>query len=126
MGHDAARRGGLLADGLGLGKTIQAILTILAHGSMSWNCATTLIGVPKSLFNQWKSEVIRDVKLGWRFGPLHQHCTFKRYYKESRRPYFRNLACYSVVLTTYGTVAEQMKRREAWEFKVRAHPDAEH
>ena len=123
--NNDVRKGGILADEMGLGKTIQAISTILAHGSMNWNRATTLIVVPKSLFNQWKSEIITDVKLGQRCGPLHQQFTFKRFYKETRRPDFRILACYSVVLTTYGTIADQLKRREAWESKLLAHPDAE-
>ena len=113
MENNEVRSGGLLADGMGLWKTIQAISTILAHGTMNWNCATTLIIVPKSLFNQWKSMIIRDVKLGRRFGPLQQKFTFRRFYKEARRLAFRNLACYSVVPTTYGILADQLKRREA-------------
>ena len=122
--NDPNRMGGLLADEMGLGKTIQAISTILAHGSTNWNCATTLVVVPKSLFNQWKCEILTDVQLWRRFGPLQQKFSFRRFYRESARPTFLTLGAYSVVLTTYGTVADQLKRREIWEQKLRDHPDA--
>ena len=56
LDHEIGRphKGGILADEMGLGKTIQIISTIIAHPKKK-----TLIIVPASLINQWKSELTK-------------------------------------------------------------------
>ena len=49
---DSGPKGGFLSDEMGLGKTIQLIATILGNPK-----SKTLIVVPKSIVNQWASEI---------------------------------------------------------------------
>ena len=49
--------GGILADSMGLGKTIQATATMVANPSQDMNCKTTLIVAPLALLEQWKLEI---------------------------------------------------------------------
>lgn len=50
-------RGGILADSMGLGKTIQATATIVANPPTDPRCKTTLIVAPLALLEQWKLEI---------------------------------------------------------------------
>lgn len=50
-------RGGILADSMGLGKTIQATATMVANPSTDPRCKTTLIVAPLALLEQWKLEI---------------------------------------------------------------------
>lgn len=49
--------GGILADSMGLGKTIQATATMVANPSQDMSCKTTLIVAPLALLEQWKLEI---------------------------------------------------------------------
>jgi SNF2 family DNA or RNA helicase len=49
--------GGILADSMGLGKTIQTIATMIANPSTDPTCKTTLIIAPLALLEQWKLEI---------------------------------------------------------------------
>ncbi len=54
-------QGGILADGMGLGKTIEVLACIVGNppseAEKSRGRSTTLIVVPANLMNQWKEEV---------------------------------------------------------------------
>lgn len=49
--------GGILADSMGLGKTIQATATMVANPSDDPRCKTTLIVAPLALLDQWSKEI---------------------------------------------------------------------
>lgn len=84
--------GGILADEMGLGKTVQTIAFIVSElGKMS------LIIVPTSLLYNWKAEINK-------FAPILKvgiaHGTSFRY---------ENLHEYDVLLTTYGTLRNNIE-----------------
>ena len=54
----------LLADEVGLGKTIEACLIIREHVLQDESAANVLIGVPNSLAAQWRSELVSRFYLG--------------------------------------------------------------
>jgi SNF2 family DNA or RNA helicase len=90
--------GGILADEMGMGKTIQAIGLILARRSSTPN---TLIVCPLSTLAQWEHELLRftkdvqDLKIHRFYGPgkiLH-----------------KGLRKYDVVLTTYEVMKSNLK-----------------
>ncbi|KAI2464098.1 SNF2 family N-terminal domain-containing protein [Annulohypoxylon bovei var. microspora] len=101
---DPNKRGGLLADTMGLGKTIQALALILAHKSTDLAHKTTLIVAPLSLLKQWEREIQTKVKPAYKLTTLLYHGTDKR------KVSIAKLLTYDVVLTTYGTIA--------WEYKA--------
>ncbi|KAJ9104320.1 hypothetical protein QFC19_003960 [Naganishia cerealis] len=95
--------GGILADSMGLGKTIQAIATIVANPSEDPSCKTTLIVAPVALLEQWKLEIENKT-----YGQLDVyifHGTNKNISK-------KKLKKYDVVITTYGTLVQQFPAPE--------------
>ena len=84
---DGGVRGGILADDMGMGKTLQVL------GTMVMNPVPTLIVVPTMLVDQW-AEIFRTY-LG--HNPLVYHGQKKRVVTEEE---FSNAP---VVITTYGT-----------------------
>lgn len=81
----ASTKGGILADSMGIGKTIQVIATILGNPGKK-----TLIVVPKSIVNQWKTEIEK-------FGPS---LTVNVFDGPNRTmvPSDVTIACYSVLV----------------------------
>ena len=110
--------GGLLADMMGLGKTIE-ILALLASTkqeaqhfqahrvqdintqSRHFLCQTraTLLVVPLSTVQNWESQIREHVKPG----TFHSHI----YHGPNRATTAYELTKYDVVITTYGTVASE-------------------
>ncbi|KAI1453390.1 SNF2 family N-terminal domain-containing protein [Annulohypoxylon moriforme] len=102
--NDPNKKGGILADTMGLGKTIQSLALILAHPSEDPARKTTLIVAPLALLKQWEREIETKVKPAYKLKTLLYHGP------EKRRVTVAKLLSYDVVLTTYGTVA--------WEYKA--------
>ncbi|KAL9114440.1 MAG: hypothetical protein Q9227_001521 [Pyrenula ochraceoflavens] len=116
--------GGLLADVMGLGKTIE-ILALLAstqeeaqHFALqkvqklrpderNFRCHSkaTLLIVPLSTVQNWESQIREHVKAG----------TFSVhiYHGQNRATSSDDLAQYDIVITTYGTVASEAARTNA-------------
>lgn len=119
-------RGGILADMMGLGKTLE-ILALVAHTKqkaaafgeqectmeneeLERNAKTTLVVCPKSVMSNW-AEQIRS------------HCranqmTFYNYHGSNRVHEPDELAQWDVVLTTYNTVASDLRTQDKALFRV--------
>ncbi|PWY88357.1 hypothetical protein BO70DRAFT_427146 [Aspergillus heteromorphus CBS 117.55] len=107
--EEGENKGGILADDMGLGKTVQAISLMVTRPSTDPNRKPTLIIAPVALIQQWKREITRMLKPG-----RHQLsvCVL---HGEKKATKFRDLKQYDVVLTTFGTLAAELKRREKYE-----------
>ncbi|TRM55791.1 SNF2 family N-terminal domain-containing protein [Schizophyllum amplum] len=103
-------KGGCLADEMGLGKTVQMISTMVFNRSKDKNCKTTLIVAPVALLSQWALEIEMKTNCGF-------ECVI--YHGNTKPRSKKELLSYDVVLTTYGTLANEwpdweneMKKRE--------------
>lgn len=97
-------KGGILADDMGLGKTLQVISCILEGME-----GTTLIIAPMSVMSNWSQQIERHVKAEHALKVLTYHGSNKKPMKHS------DFAEYDVVITTYGTLSEEYKPRNAKE-----------
>lgn len=113
--EEGSNKGGILADDMGLGKTIQALALMVARRSTDRKCKTTLIVAPVALLKQWEREIQQKLKPG----PRHTLTTFI-FHGDKRHTTFERLRTFDVVLTTYGTLASELKRREDIVMKKRA------
>jgi len=111
-----SNKGGILADDMGLGKTIQSIALILANPPRD-GPRPTLIVAPVALIQQWKRELEKKVRLSHSLNIMVLH-------GEARRTSWSVLRRFDVVLTTYGLLASELKRKLAWEEKLKSIPDA--
>ncbi|KAF9691927.1 hypothetical protein EKO04_009833 [Ascochyta lentis] len=98
-------KGGILADGMGLGKTVQAISLICARPSDDPLRKTTLIIAPVALMRQWEKEIARHV---------HDRYQLKVYiyHGSGKNADFAKLRTYDVVLTTFGTLTSEFRQKE--------------
>ncbi|KAI6085770.1 SNF2 family N-terminal domain-containing protein [Hypoxylon rubiginosum] len=107
--QDQHKKGGLLADTMGLGKTIQALALILDRPSSDRSRKTTLIVAPLSLLKQWEREIQTRVKPRYKLKTIIYHGT------ERRKMTVTKLLTHDVVLTTYGIIRSEnnSKRKNA-------------
>lgn len=129
-GHELSERpepvrGGILADMMGLGKTLS-ILALVAQtigaarnfGSqpvpagvqgVARNAQGTLIVCPKSVLSNWTDQIASHV--------LPNQLSYCVYHGATRTQNFDELGQYDIVLTTYGTVAaefnDSLKKKKA-------------
>ncbi|GLI55947.1 helicase SNF [Propionigenium maris DSM 9537] len=96
--------GGCLADDMGLGKTLQAI-AILSKVHSTSNLPS-LVAMPKSLVYNWDNEIKK-------FSP---NLNVKIYYGNNRD--INEIEGADVVLTTYGTVRNDIKLLKDIEFEM--------
>ncbi|KAL8853561.1 MAG: hypothetical protein Q9221_001547 [Calogaya cf. arnoldii] len=111
-------KGGVLADDMGLGKTIQAIALMVSRRSTDPHCKTTLIIAPVALMKQWEREIRTKLKTN------NEH-RLKTYilHGSGRQATWEDLKTYDVVLTTFGTLANELKRQESIEEAKRTNPN---
>lgn len=90
--------GGILADTMGLGKTVEILAVLVANRSRSQKPKATLIVVPSSILNQWLLEIKKHVK----DDIFPSICT----YKSSKAGAFSQamIEGADIVLTTYNEV----------------------
>lgn len=115
--EEGSNKGGILADDMGLGKTVQSIALILDRPAAEGARRPTLIVAPVALMHQWEREINKFVKTNHR---LNTHI----YHGSSKRSSWAALKTFDVVLTTYGSLAAELKRQIAWEEKLKLVPDA--
>ncbi|KAF3315666.1 hypothetical protein TWF173_003241 [Orbilia oligospora] len=107
--EESSNKGGILADDMGLGKTIQAIALIIHRKSSNPHHKTTLIVCPVALMAQWQREIQLKVKARHALSTYIYHGTQPKRYKN-----FNALKEFDVVLTSYGTIAGEFKKKQAW------------
>ena len=95
--------GGILADEMGLGKTIQTISFLLNKKNRR-----TLIITPTSLIHNWKDEFTKfapSLKVGISHG-----------LKKERLNLIKSISNYDVILTTYGSIRNDLNEYEKIKF----------
>jgi hypothetical protein len=115
--EDGTNKGGILADDMGLGKTIQAIALMVSRRSDNPRRKTNLIVAPVALLRQWESEIADKVKARYALKVYRHH-------GHAQKASYQKLREYDVVLTTFGTLAAEFKRREKWLELLMKNPQA--
>jgi SNF2 family DNA or RNA helicase len=116
--EESTSKGGILADDMGLGKTVQALSLIVSRKSENPGRNTTLIVAPVALMGQWAREIKKLLKGG------RHSLTVEILHSNSRNLQWSYLRGKDVVLTTYGTLASEMKRKHNLEEKLKRNPNA--
>lgn len=111
-GHN---KGGILADDMGLGKTIQALSLMLARRPPQGAHKPTLIVTPVALMEQWKREISKLIR------PRDSFTIMMLHGQNAHIPWSK-IAHVDVVLTSYGTLASELKRKLRWEEKLKLNP----
>ncbi|KAM3499578.1 hypothetical protein MY10362_007171 [Beauveria mimosiformis] len=102
--EDGSNKGGILADDMGLGKTISALALMVTRRATSRPKTNLIIG-PLSLVRQWEEEICTKVSTS------HKMSVFVYHNKKATTD---ELLTYDVVLTTYGTIAAELKRLDTF------------
>lgn len=116
--EEGTNKGGILADDMGLGKTIQMLSLIVTRKSEDPRCKTTLIVAPVALLRQWQQEIQQKIKPGRHALTVHIH------HGAAKKKSFRDLQHYDVVITTYGSLASELKKMEMYQLRKKRDPDA--
>lgn len=102
--------GGLLCDDMGLGKTLQVLGLICARPAVQSLFRQTLIVVPMSCLEQWHQELLLHAPL----------LTVLKYYGPgAMKKSLSSLACFDVLLTTYGVVQSRVTVKDTEKDKLR-------
>ena len=101
--------GCILADSMGLGKTLQVILTI-GYLKEKKGELHTLVVAPLSLLENWRREIEK-------FFP--SLSTFVQH-GSNRRSYYKELLDYDVIITSYGSVQTDLSMMQMinWDFVI--------
>ncbi|KAI0835511.1 SNF2 family N-terminal domain-containing protein [Hypoxylon sp. FL0890] len=98
--------GGILADGMGLGKTLSMIALMLCRKAKpSSTTKTNLVVIPVSLLEQWKREIAQMIV------PKHRLQVFIYHGKKA---VYSHLSKYHIVVTTYGTLASELAKLDKY------------
>ncbi|EGD73108.1 nucleotide excision repair protein [Salpingoeca rosetta] len=98
-------QGGILADEMGMGKTIQTIALLLSRPSQAEPRKPTLVIAPTVALFQWRTEVEAKSKPG--------SLKVLVYYGSGRNRDADHITSFDVVLTTYATVESEWRRQQS-------------
>ncbi|KAL8942441.1 MAG: hypothetical protein Q9211_001384 [Gyalolechia sp. 1 TL-2023] len=116
--EEGSNKGGILADDMGLGKTIQALALMVARRSPDPTRKTTLIVAPLALMKQWEREIQSKLK------NVREHrLTTYTLHGQGRGASWNELKLHDVVLTTFGTLSTEIKRKEVIDEAKRRTPN---
>ncbi|KAK2590883.1 hypothetical protein QQS21_011437 [Conoideocrella luteorostrata] len=101
--EEGTNKGGILADDMGLGKTVSTLALILANPSTCRPKTNLIIG-PLSLVRQWEEEIKKKIRF------TSQLSVFVYHNRKPGTVTTHSLLKYDVVLTTYGTIAQDFRR----------------
>jgi SNF2 family DNA or RNA helicase len=80
---------------------------------------TTLIVAPVALMRQWRQEIEQKVRPG-----MHRLSVFV-HHGQAKKKSFRELNHYDVVLTTFGSLAAELKKLESFSLRRRQYPETQ-
>ena len=115
--EDGSNKGGILADDMGLGKTIQMLSLIVTRKSEDPRCKTTLIVAPVALMRQWQQEIEQKIK------PRHK-LTVMVHHGPAKKKSFSELRTFDIVLTTFGSLAAELKKMEKFRLRQKNFPES--
>ena len=112
-------RGGILADDMGLGKSITMITLILAQPAVvedldHWYSKATLIICPPSVVSNWEDQIALHVSQDEPLKIFIYHGANRH-----RHPVNRLIFDYDVVITTYSTISSDFKKTRLYETSKR-------
>ena len=114
-------RGGILADQMGLGKTLEALAHFVStieearqlnemettsvgvDGSELEDVGTTLLICPKNVMSNWEEQIAAHLKDG--------SVNYHLFYGSNRTQDLSELREYDLIITTYSTVSSEMNRK---------------
>lgn len=115
--EDGSNKGGILADDMGLGKTMQSIALMLSRPPTGSSKKPTLVVCPVALMDQWRREILKVVRGNAALTILLLHGS------NAHLPW-AHVKHYDVVLTSYGTLSSELRKKLNWEDKLKLNPDA--
>jgi SNF2-related domain len=115
--EESYNKGGILADDMGLGKTIQALSLIVSRPPAPGTRKPTLVVAPVALIEQWKREAEKMIK------PQHALKVFI-VHGPQRQTSWNVLKHQDIILTTYGQLGSELKRKLAWDERLKTYPGA--
>ncbi|KAL7416498.1 SNF2 family N-terminal domain-containing protein [Mrakia frigida] len=100
--------GGILADAMGLGKTIQALALMVMNQSSEPKKKSNLIVAPLALLSQWRDEIeTKSVDVD---NPRQPALSVLIYHGAQKPKTKKEIRGYDVVITTYGTLVSEFPK----------------